>query len=155
MKKILFVVLAGLVVSLSARAENTRVTNPNAMSLEVMGHAGIWSINYDRAVDESLVAGIGFGTTVWNSSAFPAYVNYYFLKEQSSLYLTAGVTIFGSSTLNTIFGDLRTSSSVVGNVGLGYEVRSDAGFLVRLTAYGFFGGNTFQPWGGLSLGWSF
>src|SRR4051812_29094365 len=94
-----------LVVSLAlgaspARAEHTRVTNPNAFNVEFLGRGMLYSVNYDRVVNDDLVAGVGFGSTSMRNAdgsdpgistgLIPVFANYYFAREGGSFYGTAG-----------------------------------------------------------------
>jgi len=58
------------------------------------------------------------------------------------------------SGAKTSIGGLTLSSSVVPGVGVGYENRSDAGYLFRVTGYALIGEKVI-PWGGFSFGYSF
>jgi hypothetical protein len=152
---------AGLMAS-STYAEDTRATNPDALSLEVLGRGALWSVDYDRVLDEHLAAGLGLGTVslkngAGNATMIPAYVNYYLAPEQGSLFLTAGVTLATgakNSEINT--GGFEIGDTpFFGTFGIGYENRSDAGYLVRLAAYGMVTDQNVKPWGGISFGKSF
>lgn len=152
--------LAVLMTLSTARAEHTRVTNPSALNLEVLGRGILYSVNFDRVMDDNLAAGIGFGTTslvgTGNATMIPAYVNYYFLKDSGSLYATGGATIaIGDDvdTAETKFGSIELNS-VVPTFGLGYENRGDSGFLFRITGYGLIGAK-FSPWVGFTFGYAF
>lgn len=158
-----------LVSAVSARAEHTRVTVPDVVGVEVLGRTTLWSLTYDRVLSDELAAGFGFGTSgtktlggvdTGNSAQFvPVYVNYYFMPEQGSAFLTGGVSVvLNSNTVSafqTTTGNLELpSSSVVPTFGLGYENRSEVGFLVRGTLYGLVGDN-FAPWFGFHFGYAF
>jgi hypothetical protein len=164
--KISLMSLSLLLAAQASLAANVRVTNPNAFSGEALGRAGTFSFAYDRAMDEDLAAGIGFGwvstqTQVGSVSAnsvssIPVYVNYYFTREQGSLFGTAGATILTSTTtgLESSTGSINLNSSVLATFGLGYENRGDSGFLFRIAAYGLLG-KELNPWGGFTLGYAF
>ncbi|MBC7386087.1 MAG: hypothetical protein H7301_08010, partial [Cryobacterium sp.] len=94
-----------------------------------------------------------------SATMIPVYMNYYFAKEQGSLFLTAGATLITnhSSVKNTetSTGSLEIpSSNVMPTVGLGYENRGDNGFLFRVTAYGI-AARKFTPWMGFAFGYGF
>lgn len=152
-----------------ARAEHTRVTNPNAVTLELFGKGMLWSVQYDRALSDDLVAGLGWGgvpvkfanDTDANIRAtlIPAYMSYYFFRDQGSPMVTAGVTLVNNTsevkTLKSNPGGLRFSSSAaLPTIGVGYENRGDSGFLFRVNAYGILGDN-FVPWFGFTFGYAF
>src|SRR3989338_6018596 len=87
----------------SARAEHTRMTYPDVFSVEALGRGLTFSLCYDRVLTDDLVAGIGFGRTTADAPSDPAatvlpfYVNYYFSRDQGSLFATAGATIVGNA----------------------------------------------------------
>jgi hypothetical protein len=156
------------VLGQSALAAHTRVTNPNAISFELLGRGLLYSVSYDRVLNDELAAGFGYGgvtTKVGDMSAnqtasmIPAYINYYLAADQGSVYATAGaVLIANSSTAQgksaSVSGIDFTSQSVIPQFGLGYENRGDSGFLFRVTAYGMIA-NKFAPWAGFTFGYSF
>lgn len=153
----------------AAQAEHVRVTNPNAASVELLGRGMLYTVNFDRVVTDDLVAGVGFGTTSLrdlndNDSGFstaliPVYANYYFMRDGNSLFATAGAAILtNSGAANgrkaTFSGVEFNSTPVIPQFGVGFESRSDAGFLFRATAYGIVSKNI-RPWFGFTLGYSF
>lgn len=161
-------ILFSIFFSSTSFAENTRATYPNAAVLEVGGRGIFYSLGFDRVLNDHLAAGIGLGfipTELPDHSAgstvteIPVYVNFYFSEAAGSLFLTAGATLIPNySTVNglsTSLGGLTYSSNplqVTG--GLGYEYRSDTGFLFRITGYAIYA-KSWIPWGGFSLGYSF
>jgi hypothetical protein len=167
-KALLFGAFPFLLSTSVALAEPTRVTYPATLSAEIGGRAGLYSVNFDRVLNDDLAAGIGFGSLqaetsgVGNkqgSAVIPIYLNAYLMRDAGSLYLTAGASLLTSpdsikgKTLTP--GSLQFSSSpFMAHFGLGYEYRSDVGYLVRLTAYGLVSQNI-APWGGISVGYSF
>jgi hypothetical protein len=151
------------------RAEHTRVTNPNAVSVEAFGRAFMGAIQFDRVVTDDLAAGIGIGRvstqtlagadTGVTATLIPVYANYYFAREAGSLFVTTGATLIGNS------GDVKGlkpnmsgfefgSSAVYATAGGGYEVRTDSGILFRATGYAILA-EKIAPWVGLTLGYSF
>ena len=155
--------------STSAWAEATRVTYPDAVSVELLGRNMLYGIQYDRVLNDDLAAGFGFGSTATetavggdtNQTAFmvPAYINYYFSRDQGSLFATAGVSLVTNASrvkgYKSRTGDLEfPSDSVIPQFGLGYENRSDTGFLFRVTGYGLVGKKV-TPWGGFAFGFAF
>ncbi len=173
MMKSYSVLVLGLVVSLSASAaiaeEHTRVTNPNVVGVEVLGQGLLGSFFFDRVLTDDLAAGVGVGQVSTRTASgadanqkltlVPVHVNYYFMRQAGSLYVTAGATILTSS--DDINGKKAatsavkfSSSPVLPVFGLGYENRSDAGFLFRATGYGIVGDNV-SAWVGFSFGYAF
>src|SRR4051812_16616235 len=85
-----FGALLFLSLSSLAYAEHTRVTNPAAVAVEIGGRAGLYSINYDRVLNDDLSAGIGFGSlqaeatggiNKEGSAVIPIYLNAYLMRD--------------------------------------------------------------------------
>lgn len=150
-----------------AEGEHTRATVSDALGAEVLGRGMLWSVSYDRAVNDDMAAGFGFGSVGTKSRVtgadtstpaylLPVYFNYYFLQEQGSPFVTGGANVvLNNSEVKTYKGALTTlefaSSPVIPNFGLGYENRSETGFMVRGTAYVLVGDNI-APWFGFYFG---
>lgn len=169
-----FLMASVLVLSMApslAMAEHTRVTNPSAVSVEVLGRGLAYSVDYDQVLNDQLAAGFGLGSfaTQFRTAdnldanttilAIPVYANYYFMKEQGSPFVTAGATILtttnGVGALQSTLGGIKLSSSpVIPTFGVGYENRGDGGFLFRATAYGLIA-STFAVWAGFDFGYAF
>lgn len=162
--------LLGIVLashSAHALTNNTRATNPSALSLELGGRGFLYSLNFDRVLNDNLAVGLGIGNVTaagsnavsQSSLVIPVYFSFYLMPDASSIYLTAGADLVTSASawagLTSSPGGLNFSSSpIIGNFGIGYEYRSDAGYLVRVTGYGIYG-SSLIPWGGISFGYSF
>lgn len=170
MKKasLFFVIIAGLsLVSLSARAQDQTsegtersvgITAPNAIYLEALGSGLIYSLNYDRMLTDYVGARVGIGylphgslslTTVpITASVFP------FGASSSKLELGAGIVY--ASLGNTKVGS-ATGGTYLGYVGiLQYRFEPlNGGFLFRIGFAPFILNGHFQPYGGLSLGYTF
>jgi hypothetical protein len=147
----------------AARAEHVRVTNPNAVSIEAGGRGIAYTIGYDRVMNDELVAGFGIGTLSAKNgqsvTVVPAYVNFYFAKEQGSLFATSGATYVADASSvqgsESRTGGVRLSSSaVVPTFGLGYENRGEMGFLFRVGAYALVADEV-APWAGFTFGYAF
>lgn len=153
-----------------ALSDNTRPTYPTAIVLELGGRGLLYSISIDRVLTEDFVVGLGIGTaqtrladgaTNANTTAtlIPAYVNYYFMRAAGSIFVTGGATLVANSgsvqDLKTNPAGLQLNNTPLQlTLGVGYELRSDAGFLFRATGYGIIAGS-FAPWMGLSVGYTF
>jgi len=155
-----------LVQTAQAVTNNTRATNPSALSVELGGRGLLYSLNFDRVLSDNLAAGIGFGNVTASSSVssqsspvIPVYFNYYFMPEAGSFYLTGGADLITNASVmaglvSSSAGLSLSASPILVTVGAGYEYRSDAGYLVRAAAYGVYG-SSLVPWGGVSFGYSF
>ncbi len=84
--------------------ENVAEERPNAISAELLGRGFLYSINYDRSLNESFAIGAGF--SYWSVSSFaskasifavPVYGNYYFSPDSNRGFLTAGLDFVGAS----------------------------------------------------------
>jgi hypothetical protein len=177
MKKFAAVWVLALVSAFGAASalasEATRLTNPNALSVEALGRGLTGSVSYDRVVNDDAVAGIGFGRAALNNpdgsdsgqsaNIVPIYINYYFSRDRGSVFLTGGADIvFNATALQGLKAQLSgiqlSSSGLLPNLGLGYETRGDSGFLFRVAGYVIFApssGANVKPWGGLTLGYAF
>jgi len=149
---------------------HTRVTYPSAVSIEMLGRAMLYSVNFDQVVNDNMAVGAGIGNVstnvhdtdrdTGNSATFiPAYMNYYFSQSAGSPFVNGGVTLIlnpasvkGSDTST---GSLHIpNSSVMPTFGGGYENRGDNGFLFRVTGY-VVAGKSLTPWLGFSFGYGF
>ncbi len=152
-----------------ADGENTRLTNPNAAYIEILGRGIRYSIGYDRALNDYFVAGFGFGSTLLDTDAgvattfsakmIPIYLNYYFMPEAGSVFASGGVDFVlnprDAQGLKSTLSSLKYSSGgVVPTAGIGYENRGDFGFLFRMAAYVLID-RSVAPWVGFTFGYAF
>ncbi len=156
--------------TLVAEAAHTRVTYPSAVSVEMLGRSMLYSLNYDQVLNDNLAVGAGFGSVSTNfrgtdvdanqtATFVPAYMNYYFMKEAGSPFVTGGVSLILNHASvkgkDTATGGLEIpSSSVMPTFGGGYENRTDNGFLFRIAGY-LVAGKSLTPWLGFSFGYGF
>jgi hypothetical protein len=164
-----WVAVGVLCFAVEVRAEHTRVTNPTVLGFEVLGRCLMYSAVFDHVLNDDLAAGLGIGSTSTqtlsgidanrNATALPVYLNYYFSRDQGSVFATVGATLVTNSGdvsgLKSAVGGLEyPSGAVLGTGGLGYENRGDNGFLFRLTAYAI-AGKSVIPWVGFGFGYAF
>lgn len=157
------------VLQVSYDSPNTRVSDPNVFSLELLGRGALYSVNYDHAFGDQMAAGFGFGSVGTelasgadaNQAAYlvPVYFNFYFMKSEGSLFATGGVDMVLNNSkvkaLTSTTGDVEfRSDAILPTLGLGYEYRADGGFLVRAAGYALFGDKV-SPWFGASFGVTF
>lgn len=149
---------------------HTRVTYPSTVSIEVLGRAMLYSVNFDQVVDDHIAVGAGFGSVSTNfhdtdrdtgetASFIPVYMNYYFTETAGSPFVTGGVTMLlnhaATKGYDTSTGDLQIpSSTVMPEFGVGYEYRTDTSFLFRVTGY-LAAAKSLTPWVGFSFGYAF
>jgi hypothetical protein len=142
------------------------LSRPNALSLEAAGRGLLYSVNYDRSIGENASIGAGFGyldfsgVDVSTKVMFvPAYLNVYLASNHHRPFLTGGVTIIhidgqvGGTVLEDKFEASATTAMPM--FGLGYEYRSDFGFLFRVSPYVMVTPLVVIPWAGVSLGATF
>jgi hypothetical protein len=131
----------------------------NAISVELLGRGGLYSLNYDYLLRDDLAVGAGVSTysiSSGGSSAsawvIPVYANYYLTGQHHRLFVTGGANmIMASGNLN---GDNQISGSgLAGVFGGGYEYRGDSGFLFRAAPYLMVGKES-GAWFGVSLGYA-
>ena len=147
-----------MVIGLLSIASTGAYANDTAVSVELLGRAGVWSLNLDHLVMDNLAVGAGFSTLSGTSglveitlTVIPIYANYYFSTD-TRWFATGGVDIItGTGSITGTTGAL-TSSGTVPVIGLGYEYRN--GFVFRIAPYMILG-TTSQFTGGLSLGFAF
>jgi hypothetical protein len=146
-----------VLVSGTVRAEATRPTFPSVIGVEALGRASSASVFFDRMLDEDFAAGFGFGGGP--ISMVPVYANYYFSREQGSFFGTAGVSLVldldSARGRKSAAAEWVVNESVLPVFGLGYENRSDQGYLFRATGYLAYADKTLKPWAGVSLGYAF
>ena len=150
--------------------DHTAVTRPNALSGEVLGRAGLYSVNYDRSLGESFAVGAGLSTWSWSDfdyrgtvTILPAYGNYYFSPGPKRGFITAGIDLAilsADERTSSVYNSNRSSSLIRGSgvapvAGGGYEFRGENGFLFRATGYVTLIQSTLIPWGGASFGVTF
>jgi len=151
-----------------ARAEHTRVTNPNAASLEIFGRGLMYAIQYDRVMNDDLAAGLGIGSVGTKDAndkdlgrsawLIPVHAEYYISRDQGSLFVTAGANLVtNASTVKGSFSTLGgvefSSTPIQGTFGVGYENRGDSGFLFRAAVYGIVA-SKLSPWLGVTFGFA-
>lgn len=128
------------------------------VGIELLGKAAVYSFYYQYMATKMLGLEAGFGALGGGSSDdnatiafFPIGAKLYLIPKDGSLYLNGGITIVTAGTDSGPFDD----STSWGFAGLGFEFRSEGGFLFRGAAYGLFAGDGFFIWPGLTLGYAF
>ncbi|MCC6277367.1 MAG: hypothetical protein IT289_05580 [Oligoflexia bacterium] len=132
----------------------------SAVSIELLGRAGRWSINYDHMVSEDIALGGGFsyvsassGSSSASALIIPVYGNYYFKTNNHRPFATAGIDIVTATVSGSGFSG--SASGVAAVLGGGYEFRGDSGFLFRAAPYLLVGGGGVAFWAGFSFGYAF
>lgn len=157
MKITFAIAVSALCIGLTAEAAPTRATYSTVAGIEALGKAASYHLFVDRMLDDDLAAGLGYGGGP--IPMVPVYANYYLGSEQGSLYLTAAAALVLNASevrgRTTSAGDWVITDTVIPEFGVGYENRSDQGFLFRATGYAAYVGSKFKPWAGVSLGYGF
>lgn len=143
-------------------SEDIVKSRPNAVTLEMLGRALLYSVDYDIALNPRL--SLGVGVSYWqledwwrdyNASVtvVPVYMDYYFSARPQRGYVSAGIdwiTVTQSGYDNSVF----TNNGVAAVLGGGYEMMDRSGFLMRIGGYLIVGRSvTASP--SLSLGYAF
>jgi hypothetical protein len=169
----LLVTAALLALSAPARADWTHSPDDpypqprlTAMSVELLGRGGLYTLNVDHMLSDQFAVGVGF--SYWTLSdlfstinvlIIPVYGNFYFNTGPHRAYLTGGLDIAYVSASDTSgLGDglgSITASGVGVVLGGGYEFRGDGGFLFRASPYFVIGSGGVAVTGGLSFGYAF
>lgn len=150
-----------------ATRDDTAMDRPNALSVELLGRAGLYSFDYDYSLTDEIAVGGGFSylsASASNNSAIasvsilviPLYMNYYFQPGPNRGFVTGGLDIVSASATFAGTDGFTASGSGVGAVlGGGYEYRGTSGFLFRAAPYFIFGSGGGDLWFGLTFGFTF
>ena len=132
----------------------------NDVGIELLGKAAVYSFSYQRIVSSSMGLEVGVGALGGGGSGadalilfIPVSAKLYLIPKDGSLYITGGGVFLSAASSEGPFSD--SAVDIYGHVGLGFEFRSQSGFLFRGTAYGLFGGGGWFVWPGLSIGYAF
>lgn len=169
-----FVLVSFLTLSSAAFAQESTATAPqkslptsgpslgrSAISAELLGRAGVYSFNYDYNFIPNLAAGLGVsfwsqstGTATGTVTLIPVYLNAYLWTGKHRPFVTAGATL-GRASVSDESSSSESNANFL-SLGAGYEMRTEAGFLMRLAGYRMTspeGSSGFWP--GVSFGGSF
>ncbi len=119
-----------------------------ALSVEVMGRSILYGFQYDQRMSRDVTLGVGVSrievqeSKVLSSNGsflIPVFGHYYLTPQNYSFYLSAGMTVIlqprNIEGGHAILGSVRFSSlPILPNLGFGYELRQDQGFLFRVAA---------------------
>lgn len=137
-------------------------TKPNSIYFEALGNGGLYSVNYDRLFTENFGGRVGvmylstldfFWTSIDNILLIPAILNY-FVGTKHKLELGGGIVFASVGSFG--FESGSGASNVVGTAVIGYRYQKpEGGFLFRAGFTPLFNSEGVEPWGGISLGFSF
>lgn len=154
---------------------STVMPGKNGLAIEFLGRAGLYSLNYDRALGSHVAMGLGFsymdlGLLGVTGSVYllPVYVNVYTHQGEHRGFISGGLTLISGKiesdngidldaeefSLKIALNDIANATIPLPMLGVGYEYRGVQGVLLRLSPYfSWFGKPIF--WGGVSLGANF
>lgn len=174
---LLALVTAPLAGVLDARAQAVPADAPvaemassrnSAISLELLGRGGLYSLNFDQQISPNVALGVGasylsadiefsvLDQDYLSISIFfvPLYANYYFSTGRHRTFATGGLDfVIVSGELSS--GGSDSGVGAFGTAGAGYEFRGTGGFLFRAAPYLLFGAGGVAITGGLSFGAAF
>jgi hypothetical protein len=144
-------------------------TAQNSVYVELLGNGLLYSLNYDRMLNENFSVRVGLmyfsvkaqaeaDTASANVMLFPILANYLIGPGNHKLEIGAGPLILYASAKADIGGDSASASGVAlaGTAVFGYRyVPKDGGFTFRAGFTPVFSQNGFAPWLGLSFGYVF
>ena len=164
---------------LSTEYKPRSVYGNNFAGVELLGRGGLYSLNYDRALNTRLSLGAGVSYYQFNLVGvnfdivlLPIYMNYYFGTGTHRAFITGGANFtyiraerFDAYYLNP--NTMRHDNDMVDiyskeqgayvdpSVGIGYEYRTRAGFTIRGTGYASYVNGQLYRWYGATLGTHF
>jgi len=167
MKYILSLVLVCLLVPLALRhaaaqdRSSSGMSAPNALYVELGGKGLLYGFYYERLIVPQVGVSAGFST--WNVSLFsstsvtivPVFVSWYSPGEWAHLYVDGGLDIVSVTASFEEFGTL-SGHGVIPFLGAGFCSRSSGGgFYFKAGPLLLLAPGKAQPWGNLSLGFTF
>ena len=157
----------------SAQALPAGRTARNSIYLELAGNGLLYTINYDRVINEnfSVRAGLGYLSVSASASSggqtasakvslmgIPVLANFMLGGDNHKIELGAGMTLFYASGSASSADAVASGSGMapVGTAVLGYRyVPHDGGFTFRAGFTPLVSKQGFQPWAGMSFGYVF
>jgi hypothetical protein len=101
--------------------------------------------------------GLEVGLSAWGFGSdviifIPVGAKLYLIPKDASFYFAGGAVVVTNPVESGPFSD---ESMTYGYAGIGFEYRSNSGFLFRGTAYGLIAEGSFLIWPGLYVGYAF
>lgn len=138
-RKVGFIALAVLALRSPCRAQGVSGDSRNAFYVELLGNGGVYSLNYERQLTDSLGLRVGYAT--WTPAdvfpfgsldeyqTVPVTVSYLIGRGQRKLELGGGVTFGERTPGNAADGDgsFRTLTAIIG-----YRSHPRQGYLFRV-----------------------
>lgn len=158
---LLFASTLNLAISQDTIVKSGKFSDLNSVQLELLGPAGIYSLNYERILWNGsgwkTTAQVGFsilGTREWSGINFPISVNQ--LKSFRNHHIEMGIgTVANLVFHKTVINGYQWESYMHFNGRLGYRYQNPDGHFLFRAGYTPIVYPEFGHWGGLSFGWSF
>jgi hypothetical protein len=147
-----------LAITILLAPQSRMQAQQNLVGFDILGRAGIYSVNYERY--SRWQVGGGGGLAYWNIGGqraviTPIYISATPLGKTNSVYAAGGITL-GVSNLDLISSSRPYSTTIVGTVTAGYQHKSAGGFVVRPTVTFFYDRHSaFCCWPGVMIGHAF
>jgi len=139
----------------------------NLIGGELLGRAGLYSINYERLLTNRIAAGGGISVLSLSSSGLfspsrstttvilPAYVSWTPVGRTHSPYLSGGLTLLTHRTREFLLGNSEFNVGAFGTLTAGYQYRSEGGIIIRPFVSNIFIDDDRLWWPGITLGVTF
>jgi hypothetical protein len=147
-----------LAVVILLASQSSMHAQQNLIGFDLLGRAGVYSVNYERYSRWQVGGGGGIG--YWgidgqHAAIVPLYISATPFGKANSVYAAGGLTM-GVSNLDLFSSSRPYSTTIVGTVTAGYQHKSAGGFVVRPTLTFFYDRHSaFCCWPGVMFGHSF
>ncbi len=141
-----------------------RNVSKNGLYLELLGNGLVYSINYERAINQFLHGRVGFMYDVLHLliksedeedriNMLPLMLNYTHGNSKHKFEIGLGIAfVFTRGEFDDV-GIFDSETNLVGTATIGYRIQPESrGTLFRVSFTPFFGDEGLLPWGGLTLG---
>lgn len=143
----------------------SRHLSQNSIYLELLGSGLVYSINYERSINQFLSGRIGFMYDLLHLviaddedeqdrlNMLPLMLYYIPGKSKHKLEIGLGIAfVFTKGKFDDV-GIFDSDTNLVGATTIGYRIQPESrGVIFRISFTPFFGDEGVLPWGGLSVG---
>ena len=143
----------------------SRHISQNSIYLELLGSGLVYSINYERSINQFLSGRIGFMYDLLHLvigddedeedrlNMLPLMLNYMPGESKHKFEIGLGMAfVFTRGEFDDV-GIFDSDTKLVGAAAIGYRIQPESrGMLFRVSFTPFFGDEGVLPWGGLSFG---
>ena len=138
----------------------------NAVYAELFGKGILYGVFYERLITNRFGVSVGFSHWTMDTFLFtgpvdltfvPVFLTWYPVGEKHHLYFDAGVDIVAGDFRGGFLSDeSRAATSAAGVIGTGYCYRdTDGGLHFKIGGLLLVGSGGPEPWGNISLGFTF